>query len=193
MKVFFIGLLCSCIQAFGHMQPYVKFMLTFEDALFRPASGLCVQLETLDAIAESELKSGSAMITLPFPRDYTGPLRLRVFDRRRRPISLKDDSGHTSLSQEFHYAHKTGIRQKINPNFNDPFDDGIEFLSADRTIKNSINALKCFHLVWDSASRTADEIKESQSIEVMDQKIVAELKENLEAIRKQTLHSAKGK
>lgn len=165
------------------MQPYVRFALTFEDARGRSATGLSVLIETREASGEADIRQGSATVTVEFPRDYSGPLRIRVFDRKRRTIALLGDSGAYLDMRELGYAHRRGALGKVNPNFGDPFDDGFEFVSGDGKVAASGAESRSFKLAWDPDRMPEEERQEGERADEMDRKIALELRRNLEAIR----------
>lgn len=170
-------------SASAHMQPYVRFVLTFEDARGRSATGLSVLIETREASGEADIRQGSATVTVEFPRDYSGPLRIRVFDRKRRAIALLGDSGAYLEMRELSYAHRRGALGKVNPNFGDPFDDGIEFVSGEGKVAGTGAESRRFKLAWDPDRMPEEERQEGERADEMDRKIALELQRNLEAVR----------
>lgn len=186
-----ILVLATCLAAAAaetsaHMQPYLSFVLRFEDAQGRPASGLSVLVETLEATGEADIREGTALVPVEFPRDYDGPLRIRIFDRKRRPVALAGDTVPLLAVREYRYRHRAGWPLKSPSEAADPFDQGREFFGSDgRAMRTDPgrHGLPGFRLAWDPDTLSAGDREAGRKAEVLDREIAAELARNLEAVR----------
>lgn len=177
--------------AWGHGSPYVVFTSRFLDASARPVSGLTAVLDMLPsragapaARAEAPIRSGLARVTVAFPGDFHGAVRLRVVDGKRRPIGAPVD---------FAYAHRAGSGLEAafaagpRDREADALKDGEAGLGSDGrvTVRPALpGEAAAFRLEWTPEGIDAAEAEEAARGREADQGIDADIRARLEAIRR---------
>lgn len=190
-----LAAVCFAANALGHGSPYVIFACRFLDALDRPVSGLTVALELRSGRAgdpairaEAPIRQGLARVTVAFPGDFQGTIRMRVMDAKRRPVARSGAGGEVTLA--FTYAHRAGTgleaafaAQGRSPAA-DPLKDGESGLGADGRVCERPEAASVFRLDWTPARGDTAEAAEAARGSVMDRGIEADFQARLAAIRK---------
>lgn len=188
-----LATICLAGHARGHGSPYVVFACRFLDAVDRPVSGLTVALELRPeragdpAIrAEAPIRQGLARVTVAFPGDFQGTIRMRVMDAKRRPVARAGASGEVTLV--FTYAHRAGTGLEAafaaRAPAGDPLKDGEAGLGADGRVCERPEAAIAFRLDWSPGREDSAEAAEAASGRAVDRGIAADFQARLAEIRK---------
>lgn len=178
-------------MARGHGSPYVVFACRVTDGDARPAHGLTA---ILDAIAdgggaagraEAPVLAGEAAIALRFAGDFSGRLRLRIVDAKRRPLALSAGT----MQAEYRYAHRAGagtdaaFAARVRGAEADPLRDGEAVLGGDGRVHAVAEAAPALRLAATAPADSA-EAEEDARGNALDRGIDAEIRARLDAIRK---------
>lgn len=178
-------------MARGHGSPYVVFSCRVTDGDARPAHGLTAILDAMAdgggaaGRAEAPILAGEAAIALRFAGDFSGRLRLRIVDAKRRPLALSAGR----MQVEYRYAHRAGagpeaaFAARVRGPESDPLRDGEAVLGGDGRV-HAVPASAPALLLAPAAPADTAEAREEARGKELDHGIDAEIRARLDAIRK---------
>ncbi|MDB5104362.1 MAG: hypothetical protein JWP91_2051 [Fibrobacteres bacterium] len=131
--------------------------------------------------------SGAAEAAVGFRWDFTGTVRLRVLDGRRRPVGVLSAEGKVTGGISFTYSHRAGAGTPEPAPGRDFLREGTVWLGGDGNARERADIgaqIPAIRVDWAPEEVSAAEAEQDRRAAVMDRDIEADFRARMDAVRK---------